>query len=144
MMYQNLSRKDRIARKEHRCDWCNETINKGEKYYYETFIYDGEMCDWKSHLSCERIVSAIWDYIDPDEGMSADEFSEGCADVCREFICPDCPEWNKEYSECEKDESYCLDRIDKFFETHEMYAAREGYYRIWRCRELRGDSDEVN
>ena len=142
MMYQNLSHKDRIARKEHRCDWCNETIHKGEKYHYQTFIYDGVIHDWKSHLSCERIVSAIWDYIDPDDGMTDDEFSEGCADVCREFICPDCPEWSKEYGECEKDESYCLDRIDKFFETHEMYATREGYYRIWRCRELRGDSDE--
>ncbi len=136
-MYQNLTHKDVVARKEHRCDWCEEAIKKGEKYHYETFIFEGKFYDWHSHLACSRVVSAIWDYADPDEGMSSDQFDESCHEVCREFICPDCPEWNKEYDDCEKEEPYCIDKMDEFFETHELYAEREGFYRVWKCREKR-------
>ncbi len=141
-MYQNLTHKDVTARKEHRCDWCGEVIHKGEKYHYESFIFDGDFCDWHSHLACSRVVSAIWDYADPDEGMSADQFDESCYEVCRKFICPDCPEWNKEYDDCEKEESYCIDKMDEFFETHELYAERKGFYRIWKCREKRRDRND--
>ncbi len=135
-MYQNLTHKDVTARKEHCCDWCGEKIKAGEKYHYETFIFDGEFWDWHSHLACSRVVSAIWDYVDPDEGMDSDEFLEGCGDVCRAFICPDCPNWNKEFEDCDKEEYYCIDRMDEFFETHELYPVRKpGWYREWKCRE---------
>ena len=68
--------------------------------------------------------------------MSSDEFDSTCADVCGEFICPDCPKWNKEYGECEDDLSYCIDRMDEFFKTHELYRwKREGCVAYWRCRE---------
>ena len=140
-MYQNLTHKDVVARKEHRCDWCGETIKKGEKYHYETFVFEGKVYDWHSHLSCSRVVSAIWDYVDPDYGMSEDDFQQGCADVCRDFICPDCSEWNKEYEECEKDESYCIDKMDEFFKTHELYPTRKDYWRIWRVREKTRDCE---
>lgn len=134
-MYQNLTNKDVIARKEHQCDWCRQKINKGEKYNYQTFIFDGDFCQWHSHLTCHRVVSAIWDYCDPYEGMDSWGFDEGCGDVCREFICPDCKNWNDEFNDCEMDESYCIDKMDDFFKTHELYPEkREGWYRIWKCR----------
>lgn len=140
-MYQKMTDKDFVARKKHKCDWCMEKINKGEKYNYQAFIFDGEFYEWRSHLACNRVVSAIWDYVDPDEGMSSEEFDEGCADVCREFICLDCHEWNKEDG-CEKDKLYCIDKLDKFFKTHELYQAkREGFYRIWKARERRRISE---
>lgn len=135
MSYENIRHKDVVAKKRHTCDWCNRAIEKGETYHYEVFKYDGEFCEWHSHLACSRVVSAIWDYVDPDEGMDSDQFDEGCADVCREFICPDCEHFSKEYGECEKDESYCIDRMDEFFKTQELYATKDGYYRVWRCRE---------
>lgn len=134
-MYQNLTDKDVIARKEHICDWCNQKINKGEKYNYQTFIFDGEFCEWHSHLACSNVVSAIWDYADPYDGMDSDEFIDTCHEVCREFICPDCPKWDKEYLDCNDDEAYCIDKMDDFFKTHELYATRERYYRLWKCRE---------
>ena len=138
-MYENLGTVTRKARKPHKCDWCGETIEKGEEYEYQKYIWDGSLYDWKSHKACSRVVSAIWDYCDPDEGLTGDEFMEYGAEVCRQFICPDCPKWNKEYEDCEDDETMCIDRMDKFFETHEMYATREGYYRVWRCRKKRKD-----
>lgn len=134
-MYEHIETKDVKARKSYKCDWCGEEIKKGELHEYQTFVYDDELCHWRAHLACSRIASAIWDYADPYDGMGSDTFDANCAEVCREFICPDCPEWDKEYSECNKDDSYCLDRMDEFFKTHVMYATREGYYRIWRCKE---------
>ena len=130
-MYEELKRKTVKSRKPYTCDWCNETIEKGEMYEYQVFKFDGDFCEWRSHLACQRVVSAVWDYADPYDGMSSDDFMSTCNDVCREFICPDCPEWDKEYSECNKDEAYCIDRMDDFFRTHELYATRETYYRSW-------------
>jgi len=135
-MYEHLETKNVIARKMHLCDWCNQAIAKGEEYERQKFKYDGRIDTWHAHLACSRVASAIWDYADPDDGMDSWEFDENCCEVCREFICPDCPEWNKEYGECEKDESYCIDRMDDFFKTHELYrAGRKGYGEIWKCRE---------
>ncbi len=142
-MYENLVIKDRIARKKHTCDLCGKIIDKGEKYEYQKFIYDGAFYEWRSHLACSRVSSAIWDYADPDEGMSSDEFDSTCADVCGVFICPDCPEWNKEYGDCEKDLSYCIDRMDEFFKTHELYSCqRNGYVTYWKCREKQAERRE--
>jgi hypothetical protein len=141
-MYEHLEMKNVIARKQHKCDWCEKPINKGEEYERQKFKYDGEFCEWHAHLACSRVVSAIWNYADPDEGMSSDEFDSTCADVCSEFICPDCENWNKEYSECEKDESYCIERMDEFFKSHELYRAKKrGFYDVWKCRERRTDEN---
>lgn len=133
-MYRNLVNEERKARKDYACDWCKANIKKGERYNYQKFIFDGDFYEWKSHLACERVAYAIWDYVDPDEGMSSDEFHDGCGDVCRAFICPDCPEWDGEYSDCKKDEPYCIDRMDSFFLTHELYCSRDGYRQVWKCR----------
>lgn len=137
-MYENLGMVVRKARKPHKCDWCGQVIEKGEQYEYQKFVCDGQMYDWKAHLACSRVVSAIWDYFDPDDGMSDDEFADGCQEVCQRFICPDCPKWIKEYEECEDDESYCIDKMDEFFQTHELYedrSMRTYRYKAWKCRE---------
>lgn len=137
-MYENLGTVVRKARKPHKCDWCGRNIEKGEQYEYQKFVFDGDIYDWKTHLACSRVASAIWDYVDPDEGMTAEEFMEGCQEVCQRFICPDCQKWNKEYEECDYDESYCIDKMDKFFQTHELYEDRSirAYgYNVWKCRE---------
>lgn len=127
MSYENIKHKDVVARKQHTCDWCNGTIEKGETYHYQAFKFDGEFCEWHSHLACSRVASAIWDYVDPYDGMDEDQFDEGCADVCREFICHDCKNWNEEFEDCEMDIPYCIDKMDEFFKTHELYETRKGY-----------------
>lgn len=137
-MYQNLTHVTRKARKAHKCDWCGKTIQKGERYKYQTYLWDGDFYDWKSHEACSRVVSAIWEYCEPDEGMGESQFAESCQEVCQRFICPDCLKWNKEYEECDDDESYCIDKMDEFFQTHELYEDRNMRtyrYKAWKCRE---------
>ena len=135
-MSEQLDRKIRQARKPHSCDYCGRQIDKGEQYEWSKNIWEGRIFEWHNHLACGRVASAIWDYCDPDDGMDEDQFQDACGDVCRRFICPDCPEWDKEYDDCNKDEPYCIDRMDEFFKTHELYkAGRKAYYEVWKCRE---------
>ena len=131
-----IEQRTRKARKQHSCDYCGSIIEKGEEYSCQKNIFDGTFYEWRTHLACSRVASAIWDYCDPDDGMSDQDFQDGCQEVCQRFICPDCLDWNKEYAECEKDGSYCIDRMDEFFKMHELYkAGRKAYYEIWKCRE---------
>lgn len=144
-MTETIEHKDRKARKMYTCDYCGQKIEKGEVYHYYKGKYDGALFDWRSHLACQRVADAIWDYCDPDDGMNEDQFQDGCAEVCQRFICPDCPKWDKEYEDCDDDETYCIDRMDEFFKTHELYkAGRKSYYEIWKCRvkERAGEPDD--
>lgn len=140
-----IESKIKTARKSHRCDYCGKNIEKGEEYDYQKSVCDGTFYEWRAHLACTHVASAIWDYVDPDEGMGDQEFVDGCQEVCRRFICPDCQKWNKEYGDCDEDLTYCIDRLDAFFETHELYkAGRDVCYEIWKCRERGRTSDENN
>ena len=75
-----IEQKSKVARKSHHCDYCGEIIEKGETYDYQKNIFDGIFYEWHIHLACSRVASAIWDYCDPDEGLSDQEFQDGCQD----------------------------------------------------------------
>ena len=136
-MNELLARKDRKARKNHECDLCGETIPKGELYVWSKNVYDGNIYEWHEHKNCSEVCSAIWEYVDPDEGMSDQEFQDGCCEVCQCFICPDCPKYDNETGECEDDVTYCIDKMAEFFKTHRLYRdGRNKYGReIWKIRE---------
>lgn len=143
-MYTELINKERRAKKQHSCDWCGRSIQKGDVYNYQKYIYDGSILEWHAHLACSRVVTAIWDYADPDEGMNSDEFYENCSEVCREFICPDCPAWDKKDADCVQDRSFCVDKMDEFFMDHELYRwKRNGINTYWRCREKEKKRNET-
>ena len=74
-----------IARKEHICELCGCKINKGQKYYRQTNVYDGRVYDWIEHEECCQIVSELDMYrnCDCDEGLSSDYFK----DKLDEYIC---------------------------------------------------------
>ncbi len=134
-MYATLDRKNRKARKQHRCDYCGGIIEKGETYDWSKHVYDGDLYEWKTHQKCQFLAAELWDYADPDEGMDEDMFQEALHDFCRIFVCPDCPKWDKEYEDCEEDESYCTDRAYEFLQTHELYReSRSIMGEIWKCR----------
>lgn len=135
-MYAQLDHKNRKARKQKKCDYCGETIKVGKVYDWSKYVYDGNIYEWRCHLECAAIASEIWDYADPDEGMTEDLFQDTCREVCQTFVCPDCPKWDSEYQDCADDETYCISELFKFFQTHELYmAGREGYAHIWKARE---------
>ena len=130
-----LERRIRKAYKPHECCYCGETIEKGETYDWSKQICDGTFYEWFSHMSCSRVASAVWDYADPDEGMTDQLFLDTCQEVCQTFICPDCPDFDMDYQGCRNDESFCIEKMDEFFKTNELYCAgREGYARLWKCR----------
>ena len=137
-MQATLDRKKRKARKPHSCDFCGKTIEKGEIYDWSKHIYDDDLYEWHSHERCSKIATEIRDYADPDEGMCEEDFSEGCRDICQQFVCPDCPRFNREYEECEDDKAYCTECLADFFETQEIYkAGRDGFAEIWKSRPRR-------
>lgn len=128
-MTECLRRSERTARKTHTCDFCGGTIEKGEKYNHGVYK-DDLIFEWKSHMRCDFIAAEIWDLADPDEGMTEEDFHYACQDFCRAFVCPDCPQFDKEYKECNKDACFCLDRIDALLQTHRLVKSRDKYRMI--------------
>lgn len=40
------------ARKDHRCEWCGETIPKGENHTQYRGMWEGEWQNWRMHDEC--------------------------------------------------------------------------------------------
>lgn len=125
-MTECLRREERTARKYHTCNYCGGYIKKGEKYNYGKYK-DDLFFEWKTHKRCDFIAAELWDLVDPDLGMTDDDFIEACGEFCHIFVCPDCPQFDKEYKECNEDHSFCLDRIYALLQTHRLVWHREKY-----------------
>ena len=54
MGYTLLSEAFPVARKQHRCIWCGEHIEPGEKYRAERSVFDGSMQNHHWHLECDE------------------------------------------------------------------------------------------
>lgn len=54
MSYTELQSQEKRAAKQHRCDWCNEPILKGEKYRYNAGIFEGDFSVTKFHPECVK------------------------------------------------------------------------------------------
>lgn len=52
MSFTLLDRKERKAAKVHRCIWCWQHIEAGERYMDERSVYDGELQVHKWHPEC--------------------------------------------------------------------------------------------
>jgi len=48
---------DPVAKKDHRCIWCGETILKGEKHHQQVGRFDGEIQDGRFHRECWTVAS---------------------------------------------------------------------------------------
>ena len=118
-MPETISRKERTARKPHICDYCGETINPGEKYDHAVLKYEGSIYTWDAHQRCQKIASEIWDMVDPDAGMTSDEFQEACAELCRLYICPCCDQMDKA-GDCKKDNLFCTQKLHDLMQTHDL------------------------
>lgn len=137
-MSEIFSEKVRMARKEHICSYCNGTIQKGEKYDNAVLKHEGELYEWKNHIDCGFIASALWRYIDPDEGMTEEDFKEGCRDFCNTFCCPDCPRCSiAPYNdlECKDNLGFCLDKIAEKLRTHDLKRVQKDcdWMQVWKC-----------
>lgn len=65
-----------IARKEHICDLCGGKINKGQKYYRQTNLYDGRFYEWVEHEECHQVSDELdmYSVCDIDDGLSSNDF----------------------------------------------------------------------
>lgn len=73
------------ARKEYKCDLCDQIIKKGEKYHRWCGKYDGDMFDDKYHQTCQKIISAYCD------AMGDGEYdNDSICDWLHDEYCLDC------------------------------------------------------
>lgn len=82
-MIEILLNKIRKANKNHICDFCGFTINKGDRYSISSIVDSGTVYTWKSHISCEKLCSIFDEY---NEGMSSNEFWDRVVETYSENI----------------------------------------------------------
>lgn len=73
----NISTKNRKARKNHKCSYCGSNIFKGEIYENQVNTDGGTLWEWKSCQHCQDIVDQMfkagWD---DGEGLNDEHFRE--------------------------------------------------------------------
>ena len=84
------------AKKEYKCDLCNQAIHKGKVYHRWSGKYDGDIFDCKYHPVCQEIISAYCNAMNDSE-YSNDEIydwlhDEYCLD-CKHYENDDCTEY---------------------------------------------------
>lgn len=78
---ENISKENRKARKEHRCDFCLRVIGVGEQYEHQTNVDGGVIYYWKSHLGCLELYDELdMGSNDWGDGISSDDFMERVAE----------------------------------------------------------------
>jgi len=61
MSYVELKEKTVVCRKDHYCEWCGESVVKGEKSLYRCYMLDNDFKSGYLHLEC---YSALHRWID--------------------------------------------------------------------------------
>ena len=115
-----LSDEIRKARKQHRCNWCGNPINKGEKYRYWVNVDGGAMMPGKAHIKCDQIFDAFYKKYHPDwEECTTEFFEEEAIENLCQHVCPSCPLWTKTenyHGECGSP-NWWRDCIDKLYDA---------------------------
>ena len=71
-----LDGKIRVAKKEHKCDLCGFKIEVGEKYDWQKNVFDGDLYEFKMHLSCLELAQKLNMFEDCDDGLTGYDFAE--------------------------------------------------------------------
>lgn len=88
MSWHPLPTTNPVASKEHQCDLCLTTIDKGEKYVYCSGFFDGQFSVTKMHDWCNDLAAKIteeWDEADFESCSIAVAFEEWIHDHYREW-----------------------------------------------------------
>lgn len=129
----------RKTRKDHVCDLCNFTIKKGETYEYTFMVDGGDNWEFKCHLDCHLIMVELYDWFDPDEGLTDTHFDEHLPIYCDEYVCPHCPHhYLDEYEDsvCREDKNAgteCVDRISERLRHYKLKPVKseKGWQKKW-------------
>jgi len=113
-----------VARKPHTCRLCGHRIAKGEEYLRQTLRGDDGPYEYKTHLHCSRIATAIWDYVDPDDGMAGDDFITAVHELLDTFVCRwHCDQYDAASKSCPHDgypEDACVRKFADYLKTHTL------------------------
>ena len=80
MCYQLIKLCERTARKPHKCIWCDDAIQQGERYSDEASTYEGDFQHHRWHPEC---LEASREHFKNEEFFSPGEFQRG---TCRQRI----------------------------------------------------------
>lgn len=69
------NQREPVAAKDHRCEWCGETIPKGEKHIWFSGVWEGDWQNWRMHIECHRDASTSGDL---GEGFTPFENERPC------------------------------------------------------------------
>jgi len=82
MSYTELGSGVRKARKDYRCMWCNQIINKDEHYSWRTYIYEGDFHGGeKMHIECFKAMSSGFDSNEDDGSFMPGEYIRGSTEL---------------------------------------------------------------
>lgn len=73
------------ARKEHRCDWCNETILPGHTYATWCGVFEGDFFQSKLHMECHAAMKDA-PREDLEDGWEIGTFKRGTAIDKYEYV----------------------------------------------------------
>lgn len=83
-----LNRKERRARKSHRCSICNGDIVPGEHYIRYAYADGGRAYDMVQHIHCDALVERYC------MAMGCDEYDPDDVEYwAQEEICSECDKW---------------------------------------------------
>ena len=138
-----LTSSTHIARRSHTCNYCHAPIEKGERYCRSVNKFDGELYTWKAHIHCDHVAQAIWDWVDPDEGMDEFTFQECSKQVMHDFFCKgNCNQWDDEDGCMEGGWPHCLRKFSEYMNTHRLVQVRKSNgMRIWEMAKKEGETD---
>ena len=57
-----LTTQDRVARKPHKCVECARVIDPGERYRFETGLFDGKIWTYKTCVHCLAVRDWLWEH----------------------------------------------------------------------------------
>lgn len=74
--YRELTHTQRTARKERRCEWCDEPILPGERYQYRSYIWDERLQTGGMHLDCSDAMQRAEPF-QLEEGWMPGDYGRG-------------------------------------------------------------------
>ena len=93
--------KVQTAKKEYKCEFCNQKIKVDEKYHRQSGKYDGDFFDRKVHMICDNMISTFCKEENEYEDISYDWVIEWLRDKhC--YNCPDNEECDISMFKCGK------------------------------------------